>query len=51
VLNRNGLLTGKKAFGNPDLMQQLLEQEGVPVQDDRVLNFERYFWEPPQMTD
>jgi methylated-DNA-protein-cysteine methyltransferase-like protein len=45
------MLTGKKAFGDPDLMQQLLEQEGVPVQDDRVLNFERYFWEPPQKTD
>jgi methylated-DNA-protein-cysteine methyltransferase-like protein len=51
VLNRNGMLTGKRAFGNTDLMRQLLEQEGVPVQKDRVLDFEQYFWDPAQMKD
>ncbi len=47
VVNRIGMLSGKKAFGNPDLMQQLLEQEGIPVIDDQVQDFEKYFWEPP----
>ena len=31
VVNRNGLLTGKYHFGSPDLMQELLESEGVAV--------------------
>lgn len=46
VLNRIGMLSGKKAFGDPNLMRQLLEQEGVPVKDDQVQNFEKYFWDP-----
>ena len=46
VLNRIGMLSGKKAFGDPSLMRQLLEQEGIPVKDDQVQNFEKYFWDP-----
>ncbi|HKR06320.1 MAG TPA: MGMT family protein, partial [Bacteroidia bacterium] len=43
VVNRNGLLTGKHHFGSPDMMQQLLENEGVKVEDDKVINFEKLF--------
>ncbi|MCK5856268.1 MAG: MGMT family protein [Bacteroidales bacterium] len=46
VVNRIGMLSGKKAFGNPNLMQQLLEQESIPVKDDQVQDFEKYFWDP-----
>jgi methylated-DNA-protein-cysteine methyltransferase-like protein len=46
VLNRNGLLTGKFHFSPPDLMQQLLENEGVKVVDDKVLDFKKIFWDP-----
>jgi methylated-DNA-protein-cysteine methyltransferase-like protein len=46
VVNRNGLLTGKHHFGSSDMMQQLLESEGVEVEDDKVVNFEKHFWEP-----
>lgn len=46
VLNRNGLLTGKHHFGNSSTMQQLLENEGLIVDDDRVLNFNEKFWDP-----
>ena len=46
VVNRNGMLTGKHHFGTPDLMQQLLEKEGVKVQDDTVVDFENIFWNP-----
>ncbi|MGB4292597.1 MAG: MGMT family protein [Bacteroidales bacterium] len=46
VVNRNGLLTGKHHFGTPLLMQQLLENEGLVIEDDRILNFHERFWDP-----
>ncbi len=46
VVNRNGLLTGKHHFDNPDEMQRLLEQEGVEVVDDKVSQFKQRFWDP-----
>ena len=46
VVNRNGLLTGKHHFDNPNAMQELLEAEGLIVEDDRILNFKERFWDP-----
>jgi len=46
VVNRNGLLTGKVHFGSPDVMQELLENEGVEVENDCVTDFARLFWDP-----
>ena len=46
VVNRNGMLTGKHHFRHPDLMQELLESEGIIVEDDRILNFSDRFWDP-----
>ncbi len=46
VVNRNGLLTGKVHFGSPDVMQELLENEGVAVENDCVTDFARFFWDP-----
>jgi methylated-DNA-protein-cysteine methyltransferase-like protein len=46
VVNRNGMLTGKHHFGNSTTMQQLLENEGFTVVDDRVLDFTEKFWDP-----
>ena len=48
VVNRNGLLTGKFHFAGINLMQQLLESEGVKVVDDAVNDFDRLFWDPAQ---
>ena len=45
VVNRQGLLTGKMHFDGTNLMQELLESEGVEVVDNRV-DLEKYFWEP-----
>lgn len=45
VVNRNGLLTGKAHFGE-NRMQSLLESEGIKVENDQVLEFERLFWDP-----
>lgn len=46
VVNRKGLLTGKHHFDGTNLMQQLLESEGVIVKDNQIQNFDALFWEP-----
>ena len=46
VVNRAGLLTGKMHFSTPTQMQELLEKEGVKVVDDKVVDFEKLFWDP-----
>lgn len=46
VVNRNGVLTGKHHFANPFQMQELLEKEGVKIKNDKILNFEKHYWDP-----
>ncbi|MCK9613676.1 MAG: MGMT family protein [Bacteroidales bacterium] len=46
VVNRNGILTGKHHFGGSNLMKQLLENEGIKVVDDQIINFKQHFWDP-----
>lgn len=46
VVNRNGLLTGKFHFGNSTTMRQLLENEDIVVENDRIVNFSEKFWDP-----
>ena len=46
VVNRIGLLTGKHHFGSPEIMQQLLESEGIEIANDKVVNFKEKFWDP-----
>lgn len=46
VVNRNGMLTGKHHFDGTNLMQQLLESEGIEVIDNKIVNFNQHFWEP-----
>ena len=46
VVNRVGLLSGKHHFNPPEKMQQLLEKQGVTVKDDKVVDFEKRFWDP-----
>ena len=45
VVNRNGMLTGKHHFGG-NQMQELLEKEGVIIKNDKVIDFEKLFWNP-----
>lgn len=49
VVNRNGMLTGKQHFDTPSLMQQLLENEGIIIEEDKVRDFKRFFWKPDQL--
>ena len=46
VVNRKGLLTGKHHFEGTNLMQQLLENEGIKVVDNQIQEFEELFWDP-----
>ncbi len=46
VVNRIGMLSGKHHFEGTNLMQQLLENEGIKVVDNQIIDFEKHFWEP-----
>ena len=46
VVNRIGVLTGKHHFDGTNLMQQLLESEGVKINNNQILNFKDLFWDP-----
>jgi methylated-DNA-protein-cysteine methyltransferase related protein len=46
VVNRQGLLSGKIHFSPPEKMQESLEKEGVKVVDDKVVDFQKKFWDP-----
>ena len=46
VVNRNGMLTGKYHFATPTLMEELLKKDGVTVKEEKVVDFEKRFWDP-----
>lgn len=46
VVNRNGQLTGKHHFGGLLIMQQLLESEGIEIENNGVKKFNELFWNP-----
>ena len=46
VVNRNGLLTGKHFFSGSNLMRELLESEGIKIENDKIVDFEHHFWNP-----
>ena len=46
VVNRKGELSGRHHVPTPTMMQELLENEGVRVENDRVVDFDALFWSP-----
>ena len=46
VVNRNGLLTGKHHFYEENTMKKLLLDEGITIIDDKVVDFNKIFWNP-----
>lgn len=46
VVNRNGMLSGKHHFRDPEEMQRLLEKEKIKVIDDQIQEFKKVFWNP-----
>ncbi len=51
VVNRVGILTGKHHFSGTTLMKNLLESEGVKIQNDKVVNFKKVVWDPSKELD
>jgi methylated-DNA-protein-cysteine methyltransferase-like protein len=46
VVNASGVLTGKNFFATPTIMQELLEDEGIVIKDDKVQDFKNVVWRP-----
>lgn len=46
VVNSQGILSGKDAFGDSKEMQKSLESEGIIVVNDRIKNWKTVFWDP-----
>lgn len=48
VVNRLGILSGKHHFGEADAMEKLLKKEGIKVKDDKIVDFDKVFWDPAE---
>ena len=46
VVNRNGMLTGKHHFEGSTVMEDLLRSEGIEVEDDQIVDFNKHLWDP-----
>ena len=46
VVNRIGVRSGNHHFEGTNLMQQLLENEGIKIIDNQIVDFEKHFWQP-----
>ena len=46
VVNASGMLSGKFHFGPGDEMKNLLEAEGIRVENDQIRDFIQLFWDP-----
>lgn len=51
VVNRYGELSGGWAWGHPEIMKQLLVDEGVTFVDEYQVDLDRHFWLPPLPDD
>lgn len=51
VVNRNGLLTGKHHFTEPDAMENALAEEGIEVKENQVQNLTAHLWHPRSLDD
>ncbi len=46
VVNRVGYLSGAEAWGNPEIMRDLLIDEGIPFRHEWEVDLEACVWEP-----
>lgn len=46
VVNSQGKLSGKDAFGSGNEMQSLLESEGITVINDKIADWKTIYWNP-----
>ena len=48
VVNRLGILSGKHHFRPPSKMEGLLKKEGIKIKEDKVVDFDKLFWNPAE---
>ena len=46
VVNRKGELSGRNFFPSPTMMQELLESEGLRIEESKVQDFKQLVWDP-----
>lgn len=47
VVNSSGLLTGKHHFSHPTEMEELLQKEGIDIENGiKIVGFKDVFWDP-----
>lgn len=46
VVNRIGMLSGKHHFSPPGSMEKSLKKEGIKVKNDKIVDFEKHYWDP-----
>ena len=46
VVNRNGMLSGRHHFATETLMEELLLKEMIAVKVEKIIDFEKHFWDP-----
>ena len=46
VVNRIGLLTGKQHFAGESVMRELLQSEGIVIDNNQIVDFDKIFWDP-----
>lgn len=51
VINRNGELSGRLHWGDPDLMRHLLELEGIEFDAQERVDLGRFGWYPEEGDD
>lgn len=51
VVNRKGELSGRVHFATPTLMQERLEEEGIKVVDNKIVDFDAHYWHPKELDE
>ena len=46
VVNSQGILSARTAFETPSRMQELLQEEGIIVHHNRIVNWKKIYWNP-----
>lgn len=46
VVNRNGMLSGRMHFETPTTMEERLQEEGIRIKDNVIIEFDSLFWDP-----
>ncbi len=51
VVNSKGELSARNRFATPTMMQEMLEQEGLTIVNNKVMDFKSRHWHPEELED